>query len=213
MAGRLVGRWSSSLLSKSEMSVTIGRPLVLFGPSGCGKSTLKNRLMSEYPDKFGFSVSHTTRNPRPGETHGREYYFTDRETMQKRIDAGDFIESAVYNGNLYGTSKQAVHDILTTGRVCLLDIDMQGVINLKNTDIDCYYVFVKTPSLEELEKRLRARGTETEESLSRRLDIAKKELLYAQTPGNFHSIIVNDDLEKAYREFKDTISKNVISLF
>lgn len=188
------------------------RPIVLFGPSGCGKSTLKNRLMKDYPDKFGFSVSHTTRSPRPGETDGKEYHFTNRETMQKSIDAGDFIESAVYNQNLYGTSKKAVQDVLDAGKVCLLDIDMQGVVILKKTGMDCYYIFVKTPSLEELERRLRARGTETEESLSRRLNIAKTELAYAEEPGNFHSIIVNDDLEIAYNEFKDTISKNVISL-
>lgn len=194
------------------MSASTARPLVLFGPSGCGKSTLKNRLLKDHPDKFGFSISHTTRRPRPGEADGREYYFTDREAMQKSIDANEFIESAVYNGNLYGTSKKAVQDVLNLGKVCVLDIDMQGVINLKNTSLNCYYVFVKTPSLEELEKRLRARGTETEESLSKRLDIAKKELAFADTPGNFNSIIINDDLERAYSEFHDTISKNVICL-
>ncbi|XP_068689273.1 guanylate kinase-like [Montipora foliosa] len=194
------------------MSASKARPLVLFGPSGCGKSTLKNRLLKDHPDKFGFSISHTTRRPRAGEADGREYYFTDREAMQKSIDDGEFIESAVYNGNLYGTSKKAVQDVLDLGKVCVLDIDMQGVINLKNTSLNCYYVFVKTPSLEELEKRLRARGTETEESLSKRLDIAKEELAFADMPGNFNSIIINDDLERAYSEFHNTISENVIGL-
>lgn len=195
------------------MSVTKARPLVLFGPSGCGKSTLKNRLLKDYPEKFGFSVSHTTRSPRPEETNGIEYHFTNREVMQKAIDAGEFIESAVFNQNLYGTSKKAVQDVLNTGKVCLLDIDMQGVISLKKTDMDCYYIFVKTPSLEELERRLRARGTETEESISRRLNTAKEELAYAEVPGNFHSVIINDDLDKAYTEFKSNIHKEIVSLW
>lgn len=195
------------------MSVMKARPLVLFGPSGCGKSTLKNRLLKDYPEKFGFSVSHTTRSPRPGETNGKEYHFTNRELMQKAIDAGEFIESAIYNQNLYGTSKKAVQDVLDAGKVCLLDIDMQGVISLKKTDMDCYYIFVKTPSIEELERRLRARGTETEESLSRRLNIAKEELAYAEVPGNFHSVIINDDLDKAYTEFKNNIHKAIVPLW
>lgn len=195
------------------MSMFRARPIVLFGPSGCGKSTLKNRLMKDYPEKFGFSVSHTTRNPRPGETNGKEYYFTSRDVMQQSIDRGEFIESAVYNQNLYGTSKKAVQDVLDAGKVCLLDIDMQGVINLKNTDMDCYYIFVKTPSLDELERRLRARGTETEGSISGRLDTAKKELAYAEQPGNFHSMVINDDLEEAYTEFKNKINTEVVSLW
>lgn len=195
------------------MSVLTARPLVLFGPSGCGKSTLKNRLLKDYPDKFGFSVSHTTRTPRPGETDGKEYYFTSRDAMQQSIDRGEFIESAVYNQNLYGTSKRAVQDVLDVGKVCLLDIDMQGVISLKNTDMDCYYIFVKTPSLKELERRLRARGTETEGSICRRLDIAMQELAYAEQPGNFHSVIINDDLEEAYTDFKNKIHMKVVSLW
>lgn len=195
------------------MSVLRARPLVLFGPSGCGKSTLKNRILKDYPEKFGFSVSHTTRSPRPGETDGKEYYFTSRDLMQQSINRGDFIESAVYNQNLYGTSKKAVQDVLDAGKVCLLDIDMQGVISLKKTNMDCYYLFVKTPSLEELERRLRARGTETEESISRRLNIAKEELAYAEQPGNFHSVVINDDLERAYTEFKNKIHTEVVALW
>ncbi|XP_015752796.1 PREDICTED: guanylate kinase-like isoform X2 [Acropora digitifera] len=188
------------------------KPLVLCGPSGCGKSTLTNRLLKDHPSKFGFSISHTTRGPRPGEVNGREYYFTDRASMQKSVDAGEFIEWAIYNGNMYGTSKKAIQDVMDSGKACVLDIDMQGVKKMKNSGIDCYYIFVKTPSLEELEKRLRSRGTETEESLSKRLEIAKKELAFAETPGNFNRVIINDDLDRAYNEFHDTVSKNIICL-
>ncbi|XP_074627539.1 guanylate kinase-like isoform X1 [Acropora palmata] len=194
------------------MSVSKARPLVLCGPSGCGKSTLTNRLLKDHPNKFGFSISHTTRGPRPGEVNGREYYFTDRVSMQKSVDAGEFIEWAIYNGNMYGTSKKAIQDVLDSGKACVLDIDMQGVKKMKNSGVDCYYIFVKTPSLEELEKRLRSRGTETEESLLKRLEIAKKELAFAETPGNFNRVIINDDLDRAYNEFHDTVSKNIICL-
>lgn len=90
---------------------------------------------------------------------------------------------------------------------------MQGVISLKRADMDCYYLFVKTPTLEELERRLRARGTETEDSLSRRLATARKELAYAEEPGNFDSVIINDDLEKAYVDLKNRIHKDVVSLW
>lgn len=169
--------------------------------------------MNDYPAKFGFSISHTTRHPRPGETNGKDYHFTDRNVMQKSIDAGEFIESAIYNQNLYGTSKKAVQDVLGEGKVCLLDIDMQGVISLKRANMDCYYVFVKTSTIEELERRLRARGTETEDSLSRRLAAARKELLYGEEPGNFDSVIINDDLEKAYSDLKNKIHKDVVSLW
>ncbi|XP_015752795.1 PREDICTED: guanylate kinase-like isoform X1 [Acropora digitifera] len=192
--------------------VSKAKPLVLCGPSGCGKSTLTNRLLKDHPSKFGFSISHTTRGPRPGEVNGREYYFTDRASMQKSVDAGEFIEWAIYNGNMYGTSKKAIQDVMDSGKACVLDIDMQGVKKMKNSGIDCYYIFVKTPSLEELEKRLRSRGTETEESLSKRLEIAKKELAFAETPGNFNRVIINDDLDRAYNEFHDTVSKNIICL-
>lgn len=132
--------------------------------------------------------------------------------MQKSVDAGEFIEWAIYNGNLYGTSKKAIQDVVDSGKACVLDIDVQGVKKMKNSGIDCYYIFVKTPSLEELEKRLRSRGTETEESLSKRLEIAKKELAFAETPGNFNRVIINDDLDRAYNEFHDTVSKNIICL-
>lgn len=91
------------------------RPLLLCGPSGSGKSTLVKKMLAEFPDRFGFSVSHTTRKPRPGEEHGKDYYFTDEETMKMDIEEGKFIESAVFSGNRYGTSKKAVEDIAKQG--------------------------------------------------------------------------------------------------
>lgn len=158
----------------------VPRPLVLCGPSGSGKSTLLSKLLEEFPDSFGFSVSHTTRKPRPGEVDGEHYHFTSRETMEANIKAGKFVESAEFSGNLYGTSICSVQDVQNKGKVCVLDIDVQGVKQVKKTDMNAFYVFLKPPSLEELKKRLEARKTENEKSLKLRLDTASKEIDYGE---------------------------------
>ncbi|XP_012225793.1 guanylate kinase isoform X3 [Linepithema humile] len=184
------------------------RPLVLCGPSGSGKSTLIKRLFDEFPDTFKFSVSHTTRTPRPGEENGKHYHFTDKKKMQEQIKNGEFIENATYSGNLYGTSKKAVEEVHRLGQICVLDIDVQGVKQIKSSLLKPFYIFVKPPSLMELERRLRARNTETEESLKRRLAVAKTELEYGETPGNFDIIIENDNFEKAYGTLRNFIYAN-----
>ncbi|XP_063982095.1 guanylate kinase isoform X2 [Diachasmimorpha longicaudata] len=185
------------------------RPLVLCGPSGSGKSTLIKRMFEEFPDKFGFSISHTTRQPRPGEEHGKHYYFTTKEKMQDQIDRGEFIESAVFSDNTYGTSKKAVEDVMEAGKICVLDIDMQGVKQIKNTSLNPLLVFIRPPSIEELEKRLLARKTETAESLQRRLLAAAVEIRFGDEPGNFHRIITNDDVDKAFGELREFILDEV----
>lgn len=154
------------------------RPLVLFGPSGSGKSTLLNKLLRDYPEAFGFSVSHTTRKPRPKEVDGKHYHFTTKEKMEADIKAGKFIESATFSGNMYGTSKSAVEDVQKCGKICILDIDVQGVKQVKQTDLNPYLVFIKPPSIDELKKRLEKRNTESKESLQLRLDTALKEMEY-----------------------------------
>ncbi|KAI8995043.1 guanylate kinase [Pilobolus umbonatus] len=178
---------------------------VISGPSGSGKSTLLKRLFAEYPNTFGFSISHTTRKPRPGEVNGKDYHFVEKESMVKEVEAGKFIESATFSGNMYGTSIKAVEDVVAQGKVCMLDIDMQGVISVKKTELNPKYIFVQPPSMEVLEKRLRGRGTEKEEAVVARLEAAKKELDYGTVPGNYDTIIINDDLEKAYNALKTTI--------
>lgn len=154
------------------------RPLILCGPSGSGKSTLLYKLMEDFPNSFGFCVSHTTRNPRPGELNGKHYYFTNRELMLEAIKNGEFIETAEFSGNMYGTSKLAVENVSSDGKVCVLDIDVQGVKQVRNTDLNPWYIFLKPPSLDELQKRLTARKTETDASLKLRLDVAAKEIEY-----------------------------------
>ncbi|XP_042333201.1 guanylate kinase isoform X2 [Sceloporus undulatus] len=185
------------------------RPVVLSGPSGAGKSTLLKKLLKDYENVFGFSVSHTTRKPRPGEVNGKDYHFVTREEMQKEIDAGGFIEHAEFSGNMYGTSKVAIQAVQAQNQICILDIDMQGVKNIKKTDLNPIYISVQPPSIEVLEKRLRDRQTETEESLQKRLNAAGIDMELSKEPGLFDLIIVNNNLEEAYTELKNILADEI----
>jgi len=185
------------------------RPVVLSGPSGAGKSTLMKRLMKEHEGIFGFSVSHTTRNPRPGEEDGKDYHFTTREAMQEGIEKGDFIENAEFSGNIYGTSKAAIENVQAQNLICILDVDIQGVNRIKETDLNPIYISIQPPSMEILEKRLRDRQTETEESLQKRLEAARIDMELSKEPGVFDVVIINDDLERAYEELKDILNEEI----
>ncbi|EDW73164.1 uncharacterized protein Dwil_GK17399 [Drosophila willistoni] len=205
----IVNRAFSSSTSRSSVSSKImshgPRPLVLCGPSGSGKSTLLKRLFAEFPTTFGFSISHTTRKPREGEEHGVHYYFVERPEMELAIANDEFIETAEFSGNMYGTSKAAVREIQNQGRVCILDIEQKGVEQIRKTDLNPILIFNNPPTIEELERRLRLRGSETEETLRKRLDAAQVEISYGLTPGNFHKIINNVDIDVAYTEFRDFV--------
>uniref|UniRef100_A0A3Q3EF06 Guanylate kinase n=1 Tax=Labrus bergylta TaxID=56723 RepID=A0A3Q3EF06_9LABR len=183
------------------------RPVVLSGPSGAGKSTLMKRLIKDHEGVFGFSVSHTTRNPRPGEEDGKDYHYTTREAMQEGIANGDFIENAEFSGNLYGTSKAAIEDVQAKNLICILDVDIQGVRRIKETDLNPIYISIQPPSMEILEKRLRDRQTETEESLQKRLEAARIDMELSKEPGVFDIVIINDDLERAYEDLKDILNE------
>jgi len=178
------------------------RPLVLSGPSGVGKSTLLQRLFAEFPDKFGFSVSHTTRAPRPGEVHGKQYFFVQTQEFKDLIAAGAFIEHAEFSGNFYGTSFETVRLVQEQGRRCILDIEAQGVRQIKASALDPIYLFISPPTLSALRTRLQGRGTETEASVQKRLTTALKEIEYAKEPNVHDLVIVNDDLDRAYELFK-----------
>ncbi|KAI9829747.1 MAG: hypothetical protein M1819_005984 [Sarea resinae] len=148
----------------------------------------------------------TTRSPRAGEQDGREYNFVTRETFEKLIQEGGFIEHAQFGGNYYGTSTKAVAEVADRGRICVLDIEMEGVKQIARTSLRPRFLFLAPPSLAELERRLRARGTETEDSLQKRLKQAEVEMKYASEEGSVHEkIVVNDDLDTAYREVEEFI--------
>lgn len=178
------------------------RPVVVCGPSGVGKGTLLNKLMADYPEQFGFSVSHTTRAPRPGEEDGVHYHFCDKTSMEAAIARGEFIEYARVHTNLYGTSVESVRAVTAAGKTCLLDIDVQGAEAVKRTPLNALFVFISPPSFGALEERLRGRGTETEEKIQGRLNVARTEMGYVKKPGFFDDVIVNDDLEEAYDRLK-----------
>lgn len=181
------------------------RPIVICGPSGSGKSTLLKKLFEEFPNTFGFCVSHTTRKPRPKEQDGVDYIFVSHDDMKASIAKGEFIETATFSGNMYGTSKQAVYRIQEVGKVCILDIEPNGVEQVKQTELNPILIYNNPPSIQALEERLRKRNTETEESLKKRLHAAEDEIAYGLTPGNFHKIIENIEIEQAYKEFREFI--------
>ena len=134
---------------------------------------------------------------REGEQDKVHYNFTTVDTIKKEIDEGKFIEYANVHGNYYGTSVAAVESVSSTGKICILDIDVQGVRNVKKSSLDAIYIFIAPPSMEELEKRLRGRGTETEEAVLKRIKNAKGELEYG-TDANFDRVFTNDDLDKTF---------------
>jgi guanylate kinase len=181
-----------------------GKLLIFCAPSGSGKSTIVQHLMQQ---NFGlaFSISATSREPRPGELHGREYYFISPEQFREKIENHEFIEwEEVYPDQYYGTLKSEVERIWKQGQHALFDIDVQGGLNLKKAyDSKALAIFVQPPSLEVLEQRLRSRGTDDEASLQKRIGKAELELSFAH---RFDRILVNDSLEKALAEAKSMVS-------
>ncbi|KAH7665542.1 guanylate kinase protein [Dioscorea alata] len=200
--GTEVVAWSKVVIEGDDAL----KPIVISGPSGVGKGTLISKLMKEFPSTFGFSVSHTTRKPREKEKNGVHYHFTERSQMEKDIREGKFLESASVHGNLYGTSIEAVEAVTDSGKRCILDIDVQGARSVRSSSLDAIFIFICPPSFEELEKRLRARGTESEEQVQKRLRNARAELEQGKFPGLFDHLLVNDDLETCYTDLKKILS-------
>ncbi len=176
----------------------LGLCLVISAPSGAGKSTLVERLRAEFPH-FAYSISCTTRAPRGEEKDGRDYHFLTREEFTVRREGGYFAEWAEVHGNLYGTPRAPVEEHLASGRDVLFDIDVQGALLVKSVFPQGLFVFIMPPSREELERRLRGRGTDSGEAIARRLGNALGELRQA---GQFDYLIVNDDLDTAADELR-----------
>lgn len=197
-------RQQSQSASLAKAMKQAAKPLVICGPSGSGKSSIVNKVTEEFPDCFGLSCSHTTRKPREGEIDGVHYYFVAKDEFLDAKERGEFIETAEFAGNMYGTSRGGINRLQMAGQICVLDIEMHGVHQIKKTPgLDPHYVFVKPPSLEELEVRLRARKTETEDSIKKRMERAVEELEYGGKAENFDLVITNDNLENATNELRE----------
>ena len=169
--------------------------LVVSSPSGAGKTTLCNRLRQEFPS-LGFSVSYTTRAPRKGETAGVEYHFVDQPEFQEMIARDEFAEYAMVHGNMYGTSSRLAVEALEQGQDILFDIDYQGGRQLRaKFPEDVVLSFILPPSIKELERRLRGRGTDSDEVIERRVRVAREELRHYP---EYDYLIMNDDLDQAY---------------
>ena len=175
-----------------------GRMLLISGPSGCGKSTICRRLVED--PRVVFSVSATTRERREGEVDGRDYHFLTKEEFAQRVERGEFVEYAEVYGKMYGTLRSDMNDALDAGKVFLVEIDVQGALQLKGLDVPGIYVFVAPPSFEVLRRRLEGRGSETPESLERRLKKAEDE--YRERVKYDH-IVVNDEVERALTEIRE----------
>lgn len=187
---------------------SIDHSLVLSGPSGVGKGTIISKLMEIYPFKLDLSVSHTSRKPRPGEIDGVHYNFVEKALLKADIERGDikYIEHAKVHDNLYGTRLDAVEKVHNAGKICILDVDMRGVQQLKLCQFPAKYVFVNPPSLTVLEQRLRSRGTETQEQVALRIHNAEREISYGLSksedsiPRHFDYILTNGVLESTVDE-------------
>ena len=178
-----------------------GRLFVVTAPSGAGKTSLVNAVLAEDPH-LKLSISYTTRPPRPGETNGREYHFVDEAAFLAMRERGEFLESAEVHGNRYGTSKRVITEALARGEDLVLEIDWQGARQVRKLYPDSVSIFILPPSIEELERRLRARGQDSDAVIRRRLDNAREELTHS---GEFKYAIINNDFNKARRELVQII--------
>ena len=180
--------------------------VVISGPSGVGKTTIIKALLSRRDDVI-FSVSCTTRPKRPGEVHGRDYFFITEEEFRAMVERGEFLEWAEVHGHLYGTPRKFVDKALREGKSVILDIDVQGAMKVMETFKDGVFIFIAPPSLKALEERIRKRKTESEESIRRRLEDAKWELKHID---KFQYLIINEELDNAIRELDSIITSEKI---
>ncbi|MBE6859833.1 MAG: guanylate kinase [Ruminococcus sp.] len=177
-----------------------GLLIVVSAPSGCGKGTILGEILKD--DKFYYSVSATTRSPREGEQNGVNYHFITREDFEERIKNNAMLEYAEYCGNYYGTPKKEIEEMREMGKNVLLEIEVQGAMKVREICPDAVFVFILPPSVNELERRLRKRGTETDEVIAERVSQAKGELAFAE---KYDYVVVNNALEDAICDFRAVI--------
>lgn len=179
-----------------------GLLFIISAPSGAGKTTLVRYVLSQRGD-LAYSISHTTRAPRENEKNGEDYFFITPAAFEKKIENNQLLEWAKVHDNYYGTSREFVEQTLETGRSLILDIDVQGALQIMESNLDPVSIFIMPPSVDELENRLRKRGTDSEDVIATRLHNAKLEIEHCM---DYRYIVVNDRLEKAKRDLLDVFA-------
>jgi guanylate kinase len=185
----------------TQESLNPGRLIVLTGPSGVGKGTLMRSLLQRHPELY-YSVSATTRSPRPGEIDGKNYYFISRSKFEKLMAEGEFLEWAEFAGNYYGTPREAVLNQINSSKLVILEIELEGARQIRASFPSAFSIFILPPSFEELEKRIRSRAQDSEEAIARRLHRAKEEVNAAD---EFDIQIINDDFETALNDIETAL--------
>ena len=187
----------------TEECLHLGRLIVLTGPSGVGKGTLMRSLLQRHPELY-YSVSVTTRSPRPGEIDGKNYYFLSRNQFEQLVAEGEFLEWAEFAGNYYGTLREAVLNQINSGKLVVLEIELEGARQIRASFPSAFSIFILPPSFDELEKRIRDRAQDSEEAIARRLLRAQVEI---QAVDEFDIQIVNDDFETALNDIEAVLFK------
>ena len=186
----------------------MSRPLIFIGPSGVGKGTIEKKLQERHPNLFAFSVSHTTRKIRPNEVDGREYHFVSIEIMEKMIQEGKFLETCKIHGNLYGTSFAAIEEVISTKKICMLDVNIDGALAIYSSHMNPYIILLKPVSMQALEERLRGRNTDNEESINIRMQTAREEMLrFIEHADKWNSEIINDTIEETLKLIDEKLNE------
>ena len=193
---------------RTEGRIREGRIFVFSAASGGGKTTLLNHVKHVFP-QFVYSVSVTTRSPRSGEIHGKHYFFISTEEFRKKIDNNEFAEWALVHGHFYGTPKKFIDDTVASGKNIIMDIDVFGKIKFDQVYPWAIGILLVPPSLDVLEKRLRKRNTEDEQTIRLRLENAKKEMDFARSNGKYEYTVINDDLSKAKAEIISIVRNGI----
>ncbi len=178
---------------------SLGNLTVLTGPSGVGKGTIVRKILDTHNDVW-LSISATTRKPRSGENEGEHYFFLNKKNFQEIIDSEGFLEWASFSNNFYGTPRKIVNEKLEQGTNVLLEIELEGARQIRKSFPEALQIFLAPPNLSELEKRIRGRGTETEDAIKNRLAIAHKEIIAKK---EFDAVVINENIDKAFREIED----------
>lgn len=190
-----VATFAKTYFKEFDLRASYFKPLVVSGPSAVGKGTLIRMLLKEFPEVFELSVSYTTRGPRSGEVHGKDYYFINIAQFNDMVERDMFVEHCVVHGNLYGTAKSEITRITRDHRICIIEIDVEGAKKVQRSSVEANFMFINPPSTRALMDRILKRGTESRAAIEIRMENAKGELEFANSSALYRYKLVNDVLE------------------